>query len=85
MLFRSAYPYGKTLPVQNALKSNGEFQANGLALSLWGNFLLDKVDTISLSNKAPIVVYASLNDLQQNVILINKDHTEQSIDLILNN
>jgi len=81
----TAYPYGKTLPVQNALKSNGEFQANGLALSLWGNFLLDKVDTISLSNKAPIVVYASSNDLQQNVILINKDHTEQSIDLTLNN
>ena len=81
----TAYPYGKTLPVQNALKSNGEFQANGLALSLWGNFLLDKVDTVSLSNKSPLVVYATANNLQQNVIIINKGHTEQTVNLTLKN
>jgi hypothetical protein len=67
----------------DALGPNGNLQANGLALSIWGNYLLDRL--VSVNSTDRIVTYASRNKKDLHVFLINKDTVSHQVNLALQN
>ncbi|MCC9166277.1 T9SS type A sorting domain-containing protein [Pontibacter harenae] len=83
------YKDENNVPIYNALASDGSSQANGLALSIWGKYLLDNVGAVSDgADSSYVVTYAtktSSND-KLNVFLLNKHNSEsKTISLSLDN
>ncbi|MBF9253687.1 hypothetical protein I2I11_10320 [Pontibacter sp. 172403-2] len=68
--------------VFDALSSTGKMQANGLALSVWGKYLLN--DLVTVNSTASIVSYASKSATGLNVFLLNKDTQAHTVDLNIN-
>jgi len=68
--------------VYDALSSTGSLQANGLALSVWGKYLLDSL--VAVNSTASIVSYASKSATGLNVFLLNKDNQAHAVNLTIN-
>lgn len=75
--------------IDDVLKSNSNMNANGLALSIWGNGLLPAlVETVrSGTGNEFLRTYAVYDETfnKLNVFVINKDNVQRTIDLTINN
>ena len=75
--------------IDDVLSSNSQMNANGLALSIWGNGILPTlVETIrSGAGSEYLRSYAVYDETfnKLNVFVINKDNIERTIDLTINN
>jgi alpha-L-arabinofuranosidase len=69
----------------DAISKTGSLQANGLALSIWGNYLLPQM--VSTTSTTGIRTFASYNPVTKelNVYVINKETGSQTINLSLAN
>jgi hypothetical protein len=74
-----------THEVNDAINSYGNLNANGKALAIWGNFLLQKM--INTTSAGAIRTFASMNPFTHklNIFLINKETTAQQTDIFLLN
>jgi hypothetical protein len=71
--------------VNDAINKYGNLNANGKALSIWGNYLLQKM--ISSTSSGPIRTFSCLDPFSHklNIFLINKEITPQQTDIFLQN
>ena len=74
-----------TSDIYDALKSDGNFQPNGTALSIWGNNILKKM--VSASGTTKVRSFASYDDVskQLNLFLINKETSLQTANISFSN
>ena len=68
----------------NAIDIQGNLNATGKAISIWGHFLLDKL--VSSDETTNIRSYTTKSDDQQelNIFILNKSYSTQSVDFIIN-
>jgi alpha-L-arabinofuranosidase len=66
-----------------AINQSGNLLANGQALSIWNNFLLDSL--VATNNTEKVISYATTKQGRLNVFLLNKDTTGHQVNLELLN
>ena len=75
--------------IDDVLNSNSQMNANGLALSIWGNYLLPQLieSTRSGSGNEYLRTYAVYDEIfnKLNVFILNKDNIDRSVDLTIKN
>jgi hypothetical protein len=71
--------------IYDALSKDGKLNANGLALSIWGNFLLEKMVSTTGSSKIKLFASYSPSSGKLNVYAINKEIIEQAVNITLKN
>lgn len=71
--------------VFDALKSNGSLQPGGMAMSIWGNNLLDKMVGATSTTKVRSFASYRASSGELNIFLINKETTSQVTNVTLNN
>ena len=69
----------------DAIDANGQLNASGKALSLWGNHFLDKL--VQSSNSGTINSFATVDHTanELNIFLINKDYREKEVNVNISN
>ena len=74
----------ETYEMYNAIDFDGNHNPTGMAISIWGRFMLDKLISASETNK--VRAFASKTDAQDmiNVFLLNKDTSTKAVDLTIN-
>ena len=70
--------------VYNGVDFDGNLNATGKAISIWGHFLLDKL--VSSDETTNIRSYTTKSDDQKelNIFLLNKSLTSESVDFVVN-
>lgn len=71
--------------INDAIDASGNLNATGLALSMWGNNLLDKL--VTANNSGYINSFASIDNSgdKMNVLLVNKDIVGHSVTVNISN
>jgi alpha-L-arabinofuranosidase len=71
--------------IYDAIDKNGNLNANGLSLSIWGNYLLKEM--VSVNNSSPLRNFAVYDKATNklNVFILNKETSSQSVNLQLDN
>jgi hypothetical protein len=72
--------------INDALDASGNFNANGLAQSVWSNILLNTMVTTTSSNDR-IRVFASYNSVSRklHIAILNKENTAQLVNTSISN